>query len=499
MSPAPPADPPPDGSFPSATVPRAGRSGDSSDAVSWDGDLQLETTSTAAEPLEMDGERRWWPGSFVVGLALIALAGFGIRLGYALAGGGKGTSDDGVYYHFAANVLSDGGGFVNPWNGVPTALHPPAWPALLALPSVLGFDTLLAHQVFACMVGAASVALVGVVGRVVADVRVGWIAAAIAAVYPNMWVRERELAAETLIFPLVAIGLILAYRWWAQPCKIAFAVVAGLCGVLTLVRAEQAFMLVLLLTPLALRCGVRPSARRVAQLVAGMGVAVVVVLPWVVHNTMRFERPVLLTTGFGVTVRGANCAAAYYGDHVGSLDPDIWRVSRPVGPDRCAWDVKGTDESELDAEFRDKAFAYMRDHTKRLPAVVAAREGRTWGLFRPFQETTLAQDWGGAPIGVYQSGLLVYWALLAFAAVGVVRLRESRVPLWPLLSFLVLVAVAVAITYGSVRFRAAAEVPIVVLAAVGVNALWSWLRPRCRGAAKNASSSPSASSSVTSV
>jgi hypothetical protein len=54
----------------------------------------------------------------------------------------------------------------------------------------------------------------------------------------------------------------------------------------------------------------------------------------------------------------------------------------------------------------------------------------------------------------------------------------------------VLVALAVATTYGAVRFRAAAEVPIVVLAAVGVDAVWRRLRPRDRTTATNACATP---------
>jgi hypothetical protein len=105
--------------------------------------LQVEIASTTTEPPQVHPERRRRRGTFAIGLSLIALAGFGIRLGFALAGGGKGTSYDGVP----------------------------------ALPSVVGLDTLLAHQVFSCVVGAAAVVLVGVATGVIAGARVAWIAA----------------------------------------------------------------------------------------------------------------------------------------------------------------------------------------------------------------------------------------------------------------------------------------------------------------------------------
>jgi hypothetical protein len=69
----------------------------------------------------------------------------------------------------------------------------------------------------------------------------------------------------------------------------------------------------------------------------------------------------------------------------------------------------------------------------------------------------------------------------------------------PLLSFICAVAVVVAVTLGSVRYRAPAEVPIVVLAAVGVDAVWVRLRGRASNAARNASTTSAASASVMSV
>jgi hypothetical protein len=461
--------------------------------------VQAETVSTTTEPPEVRAKGRRRRVTFRAGLVIVALVGLGIRLGYVLAGSGNVTSEDGAYYHAAAKVLVDGGGFVNPWNGVATALHPPGWPAVLAVPSLVGLDTIRAHQVLACLVGTTTVVLVGVAARAIGGARAGLVAAAIAATYPSIWLRERELAAEVLVFPLGAIVVILAYRFVAKPRTATLAALGGACALLALVRAEQVLLL-LILAALAFSAGSGPWSGRLAQLAGGVAAAAAVLLPWVVYNATRFEEPVLLTTGFGVTLRGANCPGAYYGDRIGSQDPDIWRPPEAGGTEQCAWDAKSTDESEQDGEFRDKALAYMRDHTERLPVVVAAREGRTWGLFRPLQQLNFEQDWGRQPLGVYRASLWFYWALLPFTVVGVARLRVAGTPRWPLLSFLALTAVAVAITYGNVRFRATAEVPIVVLAAVGVDSLWRLVRAARGGnAARNASTTSSASAEVSSV
>jgi hypothetical protein len=417
---------------------------------------------------------------FALGLVLIALAGFSIRLGYALAGGGRDVSGDGLFYHGAANLLADGHGYVNPWSGLPTATHPPAWPLLLSVPSAIGFDSLLAHQVAACVVGTATVALVGLTGRLIAGGRVGLIAAAIAAAYPNLWVRERELAAETLIFPLAAIGLALAIQYRRAPRMGTLLALAAICGVLVLVHAAMVLLLIVLVPALVLRAPPGASMpRRWVCLLAALGVVGVVLLPWVIRNAVRFERPVLLTTNTGLTLRAANCPAAYEGERLGSFDLDIVRPPATVPPGGCVWDAGPDDESEVDAWFRDRALAYARGHAERVPAVVAAREGRTWGLFRPLQQARLEREFGNGPLGVYRAAVFAYWVLLPFAIAGAVRLRRRCVPLLPLVSFLVVVAAAVGLTFGSVRYRAPAEVTIAVLAAVGIEAVWAhraWLR-----------------------
>jgi 4-amino-4-deoxy-L-arabinose transferase-like glycosyltransferase len=406
-------------------------------------------------------------------LALVVVLAAGVRVAYAVAGGGEGASYDGAYYHLAANRLADGDGLVHPFTGDATAMHPPGWPLVVALPSLVGLDSLLAHQTFAALVSTTTVVLVALAARRIAGERVGLIAAAIVALYPNTWLRSRELAAETLVFPLVALALILAYRYWEAPRGRTLAGLAAVCAALALVRAEQVLLLGLLLPYLALRApGGMPVSRRLAALGAATGVALCVLAPWFVRNAVRFDEPVTLTTSLGVNLRASNCEGAYYGERLGSHGPDAWQIGEAVTPGGCSVLAEGDDESVQDVALRQDAVAYVGDNVDRVPAVVAARMGRTWGAFRPWQEARFGHEWGGGPLVVYQAGLVAYWVLVAAAVAGAVALRRASVPLFPLLSFVVVVIAAVAVAFGAFRFRAPAEVPIAVLAAAGVDALW---------------------------
>ena len=125
---------------------------------------------------------------------------------------------------------------------------------------------------------------------------------------------------------------------------------------------------------------------------------------------------------------------------------------------------------------RKQAIEYTKDHIQRLPLVVAARVGRLWGLFKPGQTT--AFDWwiegrGRAPTWI---GLFAYYAMIPFGIYGLVVMRRRRLPILPLLALVAIATFAAAITFGVTRYRAPAEVAIVLAAAVGIDAAWRRLR-----------------------
>ena len=73
--------------------------------------------------------------------------------------------------------------------------------------------------------------------------------------------------------------------------------------------------------------------------------------------------------------------------------------------------------------------------------------------------------------------MISYWLLLVPGVAGGVLLRRRRVVIYPLLAFVATAALAVAPTIGDVRYRAAAEVPLVLLAAVAIDAVLQRRRP----------------------
>ena len=392
---------------------------------------------------------------------MVAGVGAMVRLAVVLGGQHRKPSADGFVYSSIADGLADGRGFVSP-SGAETALHPPAWSFVLGVASWFGADGLLAHQIVAALVGTVTVVMMGLVGRRVGGRRVGLLAAGIAAVSPHLWLWERELAAITLVLPVLAAAVLLTYEWIDRPRRWIPPALGLAGGALVLTRSEQAVafagFLVVGVQAGRTRVGWRPPV--VGALVACL-VAAAVVAPWLLSNRDRFEDPVLLATGSGVTLAYANNDRTYDGPLVGYGDAAVWDQMMVVPGD----------ESQQDQYFREAGLDYVGTHVGDLPGVVAARHARTWGVFDPAQQVGLDQSWGNSPVAGYWLGYAVGWVVLLGAVAGAFVARRRGLPLAPLVVTLVVVVLNVTLAYGQTRYRVPAMLLLVPLAALAVDHL----------------------------
>jgi 4-amino-4-deoxy-L-arabinose transferase-like glycosyltransferase len=400
--------------------------------------------------------------SFGRALALIAALGLAMRLVYALVVmHGVGVGGDGLEFHILANQLAGGDGYVQPLivspGHVATADKPPLYPLLLALPSLAGWKALVAHRVASCLMGALLVVAVGLLGRRAGgSARAGLIAAAIAALYPLLVVLDGAVRSESLYAPLVAFALLAAYRLADRPSAGRAAALGALGGAAALTRSEALLLLALLLAAVLPRL---PRPRRLRLAAVAIGVAALVLAPWVVRNWAEFGRP-LLSTNSGSLAYGANCHSAYYSRQIGTW-PCYPRLT--VAP--------GRDEADVSARLRSQGVDYARDHAGRLPAVAAVRLLRSFDLWAPRAATRLEAGIGDRDLGFQRAGVLAYYLLAPLAIAGAAMLRRRREPLALLLAPFALVAVVSVLGYGTPRFRVPAEIPIAVLAAVALAAI----------------------------
>jgi 4-amino-4-deoxy-L-arabinose transferase-like glycosyltransferase len=421
-----------------------------------------------------EDSRRSRRRSFALVLLLIALGAFGLRLGYALTvSGTESHLYDWVYYRGEAKALAAGDGFVEApvkgkpaANAKPAADHPPLEAILLApvAKATGGSDT--AMRVFNCVLGALGVALIGLLGRELDGEATGLVAASIAAVYPNLWVNDALIMAESLTVVIATGAVLLALRLKRRPSVAGAVGLGAVCGLAALTRSELILLLPALCIPTLLaRRGVG-RGRRLQFVVAAVAAFAVLVGPWVAYNMSRFERPVLISTNFDLNLAGSSCSDSYRGDRLGSLGLCTF-LQVPAG----------ADQSVVASAYRKQALDYIKGHLSLYPTIVLARIGRTWSVFRPLDGIDFGQN-EGRPRWVSTLGLVFYYPLLLLAVVGVVLRRRRRAALWQILLLPSIVTVSMLVSYGQPRYRVSAEPAIVILAAVAIVAAWSRLARR---------------------
>ncbi|WP_374113372.1 glycosyltransferase family 39 protein [Frankia sp. AgB1.8] len=421
--------------------------------------------------------RRWW-----LLLALILAVGLGVRLWYLFAYLHPAqVIGDPLYYHQAANLFASGRGWPDPYElkinhrYVADAQHPPLTSALLALPSLVGLTTFLEHQIFECLLGTLAVFFVALTGRRAAGPVAGLVAAAIAAVYPGMWINDPLVMSETTGILACSVLLWLAYRYWERRGYLDAALLGVAAAAAALARAELLLLTLFLVTPLILLARPRGDSRlaswrrAVALLVTAGAACVLAIAPWAIYNMTRFHQPEYLSTGLGTTLAVTTCDETYSGPALGFWDFDcVLAIPNPP-----------TERSDRDVFYRKVAYTYLGAHEHELPKVALARIGRTWGLFHPFQQIQL-DTIEQRPIRVSQVALGSLWLLMAAGAVGSVVLRRRRALLLPLVALPGALTVASTMVYGTSRFRAVAEPAVVLLAAVAFAAIRGRFTPRGR-------------------
>ena len=372
---------------------------------------------------------------------------------------------DNYYYHSQANLLAEGRGFLNPFallegQEAPAAIHPPLYSLYLAAWTLLGADTPMWHRLASGLISATAVIPVALTVARLAGARAGAIAGLTTAVYPAMWMNDGLILSESLYIPLAAVVIWQSYRMIDQPSAGQAAGLSAVLAALALTRAESFLLFLVLLAPLLWRPQALAARDRIRMAAVASVVAAGVLAPWVGRNLTVFEKPTLLSAGHGFVFELANCDTAYSGPLLG-----YW--SAACASERWA---EG-DVSAVSADKFDRALRYIGDHLDRQPIVAAARAGRLFGLFRPFQNADF-DVFFERRIGAHvRAGLWSHWALSLLAISGAVVLKRRKLPLWPPVALIATAAMTGAATFGITRYRSGADVAVVVLAGIALGGL----------------------------
>lgn len=399
-----------------------------------------------------------------VGLCIrVAFVWFGAR--------SDGPVGDQLFYSAQAIANAGGRWFEQPFAaGHPAADHPPLTSLVITPITWIAESTgsiVTAQRLFMVFLGCAGIVLVALLGRTVAGPGVGIVAAAITAVYVNIWINDGLIMAETPTFLLVTVLTTVCLRVCDRPTRRHFAAAGALSGLAALTRPE-----LIALVPLLALLFIGYLRRQLPWRDLGAGVVLLVcaagtvLAPWVIWNHVRFDAPVFLSTNDGMTLAGANCDSTYY------VDVGGWDI-------RCAYETsvpEGADASQASASMRRDGLAYWRAHLERYPVVAVARLARVFsvGYVGSTAEAGTAE---GRPTWLSFLGMVQYWALIPAAVLGF-----RRCPTGPRRAVLVvclpIVVAVAAVANAYVRFRIPSEVGLVVLASIGAESLWIRARSR---------------------
>ncbi|MEX0768105.1 MAG: glycosyltransferase family 39 protein [Microthrixaceae bacterium] len=435
----------------------------------------------ARSTLETASEKRFWAY-----LSPILLLGLVIRVAFVLIrqSSVELVTGDAYWYHFQAKLVAEGRGFLHPFDFYKEGIisqgadHPPGFVVVLALLDWLGIDTPQGQRLVMCVLGTASVAVIAFLGRRLGGVRVGVIAAFIAAVYPNMWINDGMLMVETVFILATAVSLLATYRYLTQPNRRDLLLLSLALTVAAMTRPEAILLFVLLLLPVVMARRNVALKERFIQMALAALIPILAFAPWVIYNQGRFEQSVLISTGAGQTLAAGNCDLTFSGPNLGFYDTKCLLPPQILEP---ATD----DRSVRDNEYREIARTYISNHSQELPKVVAARVGRVWHLYRVDQSIGLdgyveGRAGGSAAGGFFlvREALWSYFVLTPLAVVGLFILQRRKFKIYPLLMQPALVTAVAAMTFGITRYRAGAEVTIVVCAAVSLGLIADKLFPR---------------------
>jgi 4-amino-4-deoxy-L-arabinose transferase-like glycosyltransferase len=414
---------------------------------------------------------------WLAAVALVALS-LVLRIAYVNATPGYVVRHDARDYDVHAISIAEGQGFSKTIAyDRPTAFRPPGYPYFLGavykvfnVERAANADRWRVARIAQAFVGAAIVALVGVLAAQLWGSIVALVAMALTAIYVPLITVGGAIMSEPLydVFMLASLAAAIAHRRSSH--RYRWALVAGvLAGLATLTRAQA----MILLIPLAIAVwDGRPWRSRAAigpplvLLVA----AALTIAPWTIRNARELHAFVPVSTQLGSALAGTYNDSA----RADTQNPAAWQGLKHV-PDYAYLfrRVREIPEATLEKELRAASLRYIRAHptyvakvgwwnTRRMFDLAGQRRSRATAA-----TITIDHKWA-------DRGVLCFWIVTALALAAALAGAARRTPwfVWafPALMFLGVVFLVVE----TPRYRTPIDPFLVLLAAAGVVAAVRW-------------------------
>src|SRR5688572_9919184 len=175
-------------------------------------------------------------------LLVIVLLGFAIRVVYVVATRGYDLAGDQAEYDAIGRAAADGKWFHTtfPYGELhESAARPPGYMLFIGAAYTILGDSPTRVTLLQTLIGQVVIVLVWLLARRLFDARVAVVAAALAAVHPNLWQWEGRLYSEALVLPLAVLLLLLVLD--RQPTRRVLVGAGVVLGVSLLVRPTSVF------------------------------------------------------------------------------------------------------------------------------------------------------------------------------------------------------------------------------------------------------------------
>lgn len=387
------------------------------------------------------------------------------------------SGDQYSYFHYG-NEIARGRGYISYVTGEATAYYPIGYPALLGALYWVVFHTpipdnpLFATALFHVAISTASVWLVFVIGRAMASVRVGLVAAGLMVLFPNLVYQVATVQLETtfVFLVLASLAVIVTHDWSSGPPSMRRLVAFGLVlGATIVLRPFGAVLLVGLLGAcLAIDAGARATLRSLA---VPLALVVALSTPWTIRNLDAMDAFIPSSTNMGDTLcidRNLDAQGGFrFADHDGCADPDLPEVERNRENTKKAIEfVLEHPDRELLQIVRRAKIMFADDHDG-----IIAVQTLGGGSFLSEEVVDVAipvADW-------YFRTLLV----VAIAGLPWHLVRDRRPERLLVLSGLVGLLVIPLLLWGNPRFHIPLSPFMALSAALALDAAWRrWREPR---------------------
>ncbi len=380
-------------------------------------------------------------GLCAVGVFLLALTARLVFIG-GFVGWNTPPRYDAAQYDAIAWSVARGGPYIGP-DGY-YSHRAPAYPYLLSGVYRAFGHSWPAARAFQALMGAATSAVVLLLGSRCIAPRVRVLASVVCAVFPYSIYWSGYLLSEPLCILVVALT---TYALLECGRSLAWiAIWSCLCGIAALTRPNMGLLFLAGLLWIATR-----DRRWLARCAVATAIFSLTLVPWTLRNYGIHHRIIAVTTMGGVVLWESN-------NPYNLTDREMLGRSRhaPDLPESRL--VQGLPEAQEDETYFRLGLKFIGDHLGEMPVLVAYKMGRLWNPF-PILESRTQNTVASLTIIptflFFGIGLLTAWFR-----------KESW--LIPILTPIVVVTLTAAVYWGDARIRSPAEPFIQILAAYGL-------------------------------